>query len=359
MLEWFKKEDSAVEPTAERTNNVAGTDEDEMIAVLFNKKIRRGISKVPATIGKNPNAADISFFHNSVDNVHCTIDCYNGQFTITDNGSREGTKINGQKIEPNVAYYLNNDDRIVLGKVEFEFVINYSELEKREMAGSSPAEAPETPREMTYTIKARPVLDIEYDEIEVVYISCGLEPEKKKAAYTQELKTEQIREALRAAEEKRAEEISVRSEEINQLRSFERPAFDPASFVPEADIEDSMLEKTVAMPAQEMKQLAEKPLSLTCIRGISVGEEILADHFPFKIGRSKANDYILKIDKISREHACITEKGGMYYITDTNSTNGIRVNGIKIDKAVEYRISEGDTITLSDNVYRVGFPAER
>jgi DNA polymerase-3 subunit gamma/tau len=74
MLEWFKKEDSIAEPEAERTNNVSETQEEEMLAVLFNKKIKRGISNVPATIGKNPNAADVSFFHNSVDNVRALRD---------------------------------------------------------------------------------------------------------------------------------------------------------------------------------------------------------------------------------------------------------------------------------------------
>ncbi|MBR3200982.1 MAG: FHA domain-containing protein [Mogibacterium sp.] len=361
MLEWFKKEDSVAEPEAEKTSNMSDTQEEEMLAVLFNKKIKRGISKVPATIGKNPNAADVSFFHNSVDNVHCTIDCHNGQFTIMDNGSREGTKINRQKIQSGVPYSVNNGDSIILGKVEFEFVINYPVLEKRSREALQVQEA-EKPEPKTYTIKARPVLPMEYDEPEVVYVSCGLEPEKKKAAYTQEIKTEQIREALKAAEERKVEEMPAAGPVYDvPAPAQERPSLQNSIpvFIPEPDDGPAELEKTVAMPIEEVKRLAEKPMSLTCIRGVGVGEEILIDHFPFKIGRSKANDYILKIDKISREHAIFTEKGGMYYVTDANSTNGVRVNGIRIDKSVEYRISEGDTIKLSDNVYRIGFPEKR
>ena len=185
MLEWFKKEDNVVEPTAEKTDSIGGSSEDEMLAVLFNKKIRRGISKVPSTIGKNPNAADVSFFHNSVDNVHCTIDCQNGQFILTDNGSREGTQINGYRLESGIPYKLNTNDIILIGKVEFEFVVNFAALEKSEHAADAQAEGYEP---ATYTVIARRVLDIEYDESEVVYISCGLEPEKKKTAYTQELR---------------------------------------------------------------------------------------------------------------------------------------------------------------------------
>lgn len=356
MLEWFKKDDSIAENAPEKTNNISGNSEEEMLAVLFNKKLRRGVSKVPATIGKNPNAADVSFFHSSVDNVHCTIDCQGGQFTIMDNGSREGTQINKQKLEPGVPYIVNNGDHITFGKVEFELIIN--RIPGEDQAADIPAE----PEEKTYTIKARPVLSIEYDESEVVYISCGLEPEAKKAAYTQEIKSEQIREAMRAAEEKKAEEMPARNtivEGLSPEAAIPHVQTTHPVFVPEPDAAPVMPVEPKPVPAEPVRYDPDKAMILTCIKGFGVGEEILIDHFPFRIGRSKSNDYILRIDKISREHARFTERNGMYYITDANSTNGIRVNGIRIDMAIEYRITEGDTITLSDNVYRVGFPNSR
>ena len=370
MLDWFKKEDSISESTGERTNNTSDGNPEEMLAVIFNKKIRRGITKVPATIGKNPNAADVSFFHNSVDNIHCTVDCKNRQFTITDNGSREGTYVNGEKLEAEVPYNVDDGDSIVIGKGKFELSINYPELAKREKAAALAAKASEKPEEKTYTIQARPVAPIEYDEAEVVYVSCGLEPVKKKAKYTQEINAEQIREAVKSAEEKRAEEMSMTGAGPGMFSSFRSSAYEPSApeptpakeeppvFVPEPAGDDPEPEKTEPIPVSSAEQEPAPALSLTCISGMGVGEVILIDHFPFTMGRSKSNDYTLKIDKVSRHHACLTEKGGMYYITDTNSTNGIRVNGIRIDRDVEYRISIGDTIKMSDNVYSVGFPGQ-
>ena len=369
MLDWFKKEDSTSEPTGEKTSNTSGGNTEEVLATIFNKKIQRGITKVPATIGKNPNAADVSFFHNSVDNIHCTIDCKNRQFTITDNGSREGTQVNGERLESGVPYNVDDGDSLVIGKVKFQLSINYNELAKREREAALAAKVFEKPKEKTYTVQARPVAPIEYDEAEVVYVSCGLEPVKKKARYTQEINAEQLREAIKAEEEKKAAEMSMRDAGPGRFSSFRSSAQEtpapapvrekPPVFVPEPDSVFSDPDITAPMPEDPAGQEPAVALSLTCISGMGVGEEIPVDHFPFTMGRSKSNDYTLKIDKVSRHHACLTEKGGMYYITDTNSTNGIRVNGIRIDKDSEYRIAEGDTIKMSDNVYRVGFPEKR
>ena len=305
MLEWIKKENSAASLSADITDSNSPASDAECLAKIFNKKITLMIDEVPADIGTDPNAADVHFFHNSVDSVHCTLDCHNRQFTLTDHASREGTKVNGFRLEPEKPYRVEDGDAIVLGKVQFEISINYEELAKRERA-ALPAEAQEKHQERTYTVMARAVNAFEYEESEVVMIPCGFEPEKKEAKrFTQKINAEYIKEALKAAEEKKAAQYKI--------------------------------------------------LKLSCVDGIDTGEEIMVERFPFTIGRSKSSDYVLKINKISREHVRFTEKEGLYYITDTFSTNGVRVNGIKIEAGNEYRIDEGDMIQLSDNVYSVSF----
>ena len=331
MLEWLKKEINPSDMPDEATNNQSGW--GGTLATVFNKKVTLRINKVPVTIGTDPDSADLTFFHNSVDNVHCTIDCQNRQFTITDNGTREGTQVNGEKIEPGVPFCIDDGDNLVLGKVKLVISIDYAEVAKREREALQ-AEQARMPKEKTYTVTARPVTPLEYDESEVVMISCGLESDSKKDRYTQEFSIDQLRAAMKNAEKQKAAE--------------------KAAAVP--PVAGKIYQPEVRMP--EPAPAAKKPqkvLLMTCISGSGIGEEIQADHFPFRIGRSKVNDYVLKIDRISREHMCITEKDGFYFVTDTNSTNGVRVNGIKIDPDEEYRIAEGDTIKLSDNVYRIGF----
>lgn len=53
--------------------------------------------------------------------------------------------------------------------------------------------------------------------------------------------------------------------------------------------------------------------------------------FPFIIGKSKEQaDYVIDDSSVSRIHARFTERDGIVYLTDLNSTNGSMKNGIKL-----------------------------
>ncbi|QQR79802.1 MAG: FHA domain-containing protein [Deltaproteobacteria bacterium] len=61
------------------------------------------------------------------------------------------------------------------------------------------------------------------------------------------------------------------------------------------------------------------------------------------IGRSPANDIVIKEAKVSRRHAEIQIVGAKYMIIDLESSNGTFVNGKKIS---EYALQPGDEITI-------------
>jgi FHA domain-containing protein len=61
------------------------------------------------------------------------------------------------------------------------------------------------------------------------------------------------------------------------------------------------------------------------------------------IGRSPSNDIVLKESKISRQHATINFRDGHYVIVDLKSSNGILVNGKKVEEAY---LSDGDEISI-------------
>ena len=66
----------------------------------------------------------------------------------------------------------------------------------------------------------------------------------------------------------------------------------------------------------------------------------------FIIGRgSKTSDLAIKDGNISRKHAAVIRRNGMYYIKDLGSTNGIDYKGMRIDNK---RIDEGDVFHLCD-----------
>ncbi len=68
------------------------------------------------------------------------------------------------------------------------------------------------------------------------------------------------------------------------------------------------------------------------------------------VGRGQTNDIVIMDSKMSRLHARFEfTAGGEVAVTDAGSTNGVRVNGNKVDKAV---IQPGDVIQLGESQIR-------
>lgn len=69
---------------------------------------------------------DLSHFEayaQGVSRLHASIKIYNQRVVITDLGSSNGTRVNGQKIVPHVDYPLNHGDMIALGKFTIQILI--------------------------------------------------------------------------------------------------------------------------------------------------------------------------------------------------------------------------------------------
>lgn len=82
--------------------------------------------------------------------------------------------------------------------------------------------------------------------------------------------------------------------------------------------------------------------SLLLIEGeLDESEFILAENT--SIGRSPSNDICLKESKVSRQHAAINLRNGQYVMIDLKSSNGILINGKKLEEAV---LQDGDIITV-------------
>jgi hypothetical protein len=61
------------------------------------------------------------------------------------------------------------------------------------------------------------------------------------------------------------------------------------------------------------------------------------------LGRSREADIRVADVNVSRRHAELRQEGAGYWIVDLDSTNGLEVNGKRVDRA---RLSDGDRITL-------------
>ncbi len=68
----------------------------------------------------------------------------------------------------------------------------------------------------------------------------------------------------------------------------------------------------------------------------------------YVLGRQAfGSEYFSKNPYVSRRHAKVYYRNGSWYIEDLNSTNGLYVNGSKVEKAV---LREGDEVSLSTSM---------
>lgn len=80
--------------------------------------------------------------------------------------------------------------------------------------------------------------------------------------------------------------------------------------------------------------------------------EIPVNYFPFIIGKNKGIvDFCLNRPEVSRLHVKIEKTEDGYTVTDLNSTNGTRVNGICLEANETTSIQIGDELTIASEVY--------
>jgi hypothetical protein len=64
------------------------------------------------------------------------------------------------------------------------------------------------------------------------------------------------------------------------------------------------------------------------------------------LGRSAGCDIRLDDPNVSRRHAELRQQGTSYWIVDLDSTNGVEVNGARVERA---KLDQGDTVTLGES----------
>ena len=83
------------------------------------------------------------------------------------------------------------------------------------------------------------------------------------------------------------------------------------------------------------------------IRPDGTQREVDVDGALLTIGRGSDNGLVIHDSRISRHHARLQARRGTLVLTDLGSTNGSRVNGVRVDEVV---LGEGDRIELGDTV---------
>lgn len=143
-----------------------------------------------------------------------------------------------------------------------------------------------------------------------------------------------------------APRIEFRTDERLRLGEFGiqarlvRPAADPASAPPSQGDEGhtmvySTADRLAEPPAQENPRRPGAKLRLD-------GRTTLVSELGAVLGRSRDCDVVLEDPNVSRHHAEVRPSGGSWTVRDLGSTNGIRVNGRRVDGPRS--LKHGDTI---------------
>jgi pSer/pThr/pTyr-binding forkhead associated (FHA) protein len=80
------------------------------------------------------------------------------------------------------------------------------------------------------------------------------------------------------------------------------------------------------------------------------GPSILVDKPILLFGRHEECDVQLHSKKVSRRHCCVAQVNNYLVIRDLGSTNGVRVNGVRV---AEGRLNPGDELTIGNFKYQV------
>lgn len=147
-------------------------------------------------------------------------------------------------------------------------------------------------------------------------LSAGLNPPTQEAS----------RQTLRADPEKPVNRDESISNILDSIRLDGEVETKPA---PQAD---------AAAPSDS----AEGEFKLILLQG-DLDDKVFTVRENTSIGRSPSNDVVLKEPKVSRQHAAINKYNEHYIIIDLKSSNGVYVNGVKVDECV---LHLGDEISI-------------
>lgn len=98
---------------------------------------------------------------------------------------------------------------------------------------------------------------------------------------------------------------------------------------------------------QDSQTGSSKSAHLIILKGHKAGKNIKIETDELILGRSTASDLPLEDEGVSRRHARIVLEGDAYWLEDLGSTNGVYVNGEKLNRT---KLFDGDRIQVGTKV---------
>ncbi|MDR2439029.1 MAG: FHA domain-containing protein [Planctomycetaceae bacterium] len=70
------------------------------------------------------------------------------------------------------------------------------------------------------------------------------------------------------------------------------------------------------------------------------------------VGRKDNCDIVLRFSNVSSQHCRLVLSSGYWYVLDMHSTNGIKLNGVRI---TDHRVDPGAALAISKHVFRLQY----
>ena len=86
------------------------------------------------------------------------------------------------------------------------------------------------------------------------------------------------------------------------------------------------------------------------LKPLTGGDDIVLNKAEVILGRSKDCDVTLRFSDVSGRHCRLVLSKGYWYVIDLRSTNGTRLNGLKVN---DFRVDPGAKLTFGTHEYRL------
>lgn len=178
------------------------------------------------------------------------------------------------------------------------------------------------------------------------------EPAKPQESFVKEASVSYTGTSLRGPDKlEQKTYVSWMKEKISMLRRKKKSVITQLSEEKQKEETDREVEdsRTVLLAVREPKDCPQLTHEQT-------GEVIALDKFPFYLGREKEYaSCAVEREGISRLHFCIQKRGGQYYLSDLNSTNGTYLNGTELLPGTEQKLVSQDTIRIGTEEFVFSF----
>lgn len=122
---------------------------------------------------------------------------------------------------------------------------------------------------------------------------------------------------------------------------------EPFVFEPEPEEE-----KKPARPTVLLTELSGPPEGILRYQGEGNGRDMVIDTTPYTIGSENTCDGYLPSATVSRRHARISYREGIYFIEDLNSANGTYVGGELLGYRTKVSLQKNEIVVFADEKFR-------